>query len=214
MVSEETLLSAAISRLLGDQGDADGGRELPLHVVPAAQRCTRIIYTTKIDWLTRLTDGLTAVPNHVAILWRYGPLSARHRAVVRAVAQSLDAPVYFVGDLDPLDLVTYATLTEPSESPLAAMNYLGISDTWLERCERDLASRPGMTIQAVCIQMEPQEQKGLARLKQLPPPWTDPVGPRASSLLAGGLKLELEGASNPDLYSRAFRDDLVRSLFG
>jgi hypothetical protein len=213
MVSEGRLLNAAISRLFGGQGDAHGGRELPLHVVPAAQRCTRIIYTTKIDWLARLTDGLTDIPDEVAILWMYGPLSAQHRAVVRAVTQSLNAPIYFVGDLDPLDLVTYATLMEPGESPLAAMTYLGISDAWLERCERDLASRPGMTMQAVCIPMDPEEQNALARLNQLPPPWTDPVGPRASSLLAAGLKLELEGASNPDLYSRPFRDDLVRLLF-
>jgi hypothetical protein len=213
MVSEEKLLGDAISRLLGGEHDPDAGRELPLHIVPAARGCTKIIYTTKIDWLARLTDGLTNVPAEVAILWRYGPLSPQYQAVVRAVAQSLDAPIYFVGDLDPLDLVTYATLAAPGESPLMAIGYLGISDGWLERCERDLALRPGMAMQAVCIPMEPEEQNALARLKQLPPPWADPLGPRATSLLSAGLKLELEGASNPDLYSRAFCDDLVRSLF-
>jgi hypothetical protein len=213
MTTEETLLTSALSRLLGGPGDPNGSRELPLHVVPSAQRCARIIYTTKIDWLARLTDGLADLPKDVAVVWMYGPLTAQHRAVVRAVAQSLDAPIHFVGDLDPLDLVTYATLTQPGESRPAAVSYLGISDPWLERCERDLASRPGTSMQAVCIPMEPDEQNALAKLKQLPPPWSDPLGPRASSILASGLKLELEGASNPDLYSRPFRDELVRVLF-
>jgi hypothetical protein len=210
MASEEKLLGAAISRLLGAHGGPDDGRELPLHVVPAARRCTRIIYTTKIEWLARLTDGLSAVPDDVAVIWKYGPVGAQHRAVVRAVTQSLDAPIYFAGDLDPLDLVTYATLAAPGDSTLPAVNYLGISDTWIERCERDLASRPGMTMRSICIPMEPEEKNAVGQLKRLP--WTSPVGPRASALFDAGLKLELEGASNPDLYSRGFCDDLVHSL--
>jgi hypothetical protein len=108
------------------------------------------------------------------------------------------------------DLVTYATLTQPDSA--LAMSYLGISDAWLERCERDRASRE-RTLRSVCIPMEAGEQDALAKLRRLPPPWTHPVGPRASALLEEGRKLELEGASNPDLYSRAFCDDLVRSLF-
>ena len=39
------------------------------------------------------------------------------------------------------------------------------------------------------------------------------VGPHCWALLQSGLKLELEGASNPAAYSNAFRNDLIRHLF-
>ena len=219
MASEDALLYDAISALLpgGGQGGTlveveVGLREYPLQIVPALQSCSRIIYATKIDWLVRLTDGFTNIPDDVAILWRFAPLSGRHRALVRAVVQSFDAPLYFVGDLDPLDLVTYATLREPTDSPLATTNYLGISDSWVERCERDLASQ-GKSIDTVCIPMGAEEKDGFERLKQVPTDWVSLMGPRASSMLGSGIKLELEGASNPRIYSSAFCDELLRFIF-
>lgn len=187
-------------------------REYPLQIVPARQSCRRIIYTTKIDWLMLLTGGFANIPEDVAILWRFGPLNEHHRALVRAVVQSLSAPLYFVGDLDPLDLVTYATLREPAESPLATANYLGISDSWVERCDLDLASQ-GKSIDTVCIPMGAEEKDGFERLKQVPADWVSFIGRRALSLLGSGVKLELEGASNPRIYSRSFRDELLGVVF-
>lgn len=43
--------------------------------------------------------------------------------------------------------------------------------------------------------------------------WPDLLGPCAFSILQSGLKLELEGASNPRLYSAAFHDELTALLF-
>lgn len=214
MSNESQLLTDALSRLRGDTGEIDDGRELPVHVVPAVRHCTRIIYTTKIDWLARLTKGLAEVPGDIAVVWKCGPLGAGHRAVVRAVAADLNAPIRFVGDLDPLDLVTYATMIDRSESWPVPVSYFGISDAWIEQCERDLASRPGMSLRSVSIPMEGEERAAWASIESSPLPWSDAIGQRTSALLTSGLKLELEGASNPDLYSRGFCDYLLRSLFG
>jgi hypothetical protein len=44
-------------------------------------------------------------------------------------------------------------------------------------------------------------------------PWLlKDIGPRSASLLQSGMKLELEGASNPDLYSKGFPRVLFKHL--
>lgn len=219
MTGEDELLHSVISALLttGKQGGPTDRletdlREYPLTVVPTLGRCRRIIYTTKMDWLTRLTRG-SLKPADTALLWRTVPLSSQHRDLLRAVVQSFGAPMYFIGDLDPLDLATYATLAGPGESPQKIATYLGVSDSWLERCERDLASQRGKSFQMACMHMDTDERDGFERLKQLPVDWTNVVGPRALSMLASGTKLELEGASNPDLYSQSFQGELLEFVF-
>lgn len=215
MPTEEELLHDAIG-LVGKDGPIAGGevglREYPLQIVPALQSCRRIVYTTKIDWLMHLTEGFANVPADVAILWRFGPLSGHHRALVRAVVQALDAPLYFIGDLDPLDLVTYASLVEPGGSSATGTRYLGISDSWVGRCEADLVSQ-GKSIDTLSIRMEAEERDGFERLKAVLAGWDSLIGPRAASMLESGIKLELEGASNPRIYSRSFREELLSLIF-
>lgn len=218
MTGEEELLHNAISALItsGEGGTVEEQaelREYPLHIVPARQACRKTIYTTKLDWLRLLGEGTTGLPEDVAILWRSGPLNTAHRAVVRAIVKSIGTPIYFIGDLDPLDLVTYASLATPVESLVPTTNYLGISDPWLERCEVDLASKPGRSIKAACIIMEAEERDGFERLKRIRIDWISLVGQRAFSLLESGMKLELEGASNPHLYSASFRHELLGFIF-
>jgi hypothetical protein len=185
-------------------------RQYPLHCIPAVGRCSRVIYSTKGDWLMTLAAG--SVPKDTTILWRYGPLDAHHRSVVRAIVGHAGPPVQFVGDLDPLDMATYATLSaEPG--PLSA-SYLGVSDAWLDRCETDMSNHPSHSVRSVCIPMNPTEREALTRLLRMPLDWSAIIGPRAVSLLQSGLKLELEAASNPSIYSRSFGADLRRALFG
>jgi hypothetical protein len=215
MTNEDAILHDAIAELTGSRegqpsnGSGRSSREFPLHAIPSLRRCRRILYTTKVEWLAAITDGLAGVPDDVALVWRYGPLTAPHRALLHGMLHTLDAPMCFVGDLDPLDLATYATLAQGAAS---AVNYLGISDAWLDRCERGFA-RADTTLNSVCIAMDHAERDALESLTKLSGRWSDALGPRARLLLQSGLKLELEGASNPSLYSAAFHDELMALLF-
>ncbi len=216
MTDEDAILRDALSQITGPRegkaldGSDASSREFPLHAVPSPGRCRRVLYTTKVEWLTAITDGLARVPDDVALLWRYGPLGAAHRALLDGILQTLDAPLCFIGDLDPLDLVTYATLREHNAPPA---RHLGISDAWLDLCERGFA-RAGMTLKSVCIPMDPSETAAVETLAGLSRRGVISLGPRALSILQSGLKLELEGASNPRLYSTAFLGELTAFLFG
>jgi len=61
--------------------------------------------------------------------------------------------------------------------------------------------------------MEPAEREGLIQLLQVPLDWPAIVGPSALALLQSGTKLELEGASNPAIYSQSFVEGLRRAVF-
>lgn len=207
MASEEDILESALAALLSS-GDAAGGdlaRELrgyPLHVVAPLGRCRKIVYTTKIDWLAGMTKGLEAIPDDVCVMWRFGPLTVQHRSLLGSMVRALDAPVHFVGDLDPLDLVTFATLAELSPK------YDGVDDSWLALCERYL--RPDKALSSVCIRMDEVEKDALGRL--MGAQWPNPIGQRALTLLASGLKLELEGATTPEFYVAGFHDQVIARL--
>lgn len=187
-------------------------REYPLHVIPASQACRKVLYTTKGEWLLlRLMEGVTGLPGDVALLWRYGPLDASQRTAVSALVHAFDAPLFYVGDLDPLDLATYATLIGAAPSGMPAL-YAGVDGAWLERCREDLAANKGLPLERTCIAMDADEHAGLRQLGQLAVDWPSIVGPPAWALLQSGFKLELEGASSPDLYSSSFQTELRRHL--
>jgi hypothetical protein len=220
MSDEDELLHDAIAMVLSDSGDEESVRETrsvlreyPLQVIPATGACRKILYTTKLSWLLQLTDGRTDVSEDIALIGGAAPLTGPHRDVVRAIVQAAGAPLRFVGDLDPWDLLTFATLYVSADQPTVAAEYLGISDTWIDRCEKDLAEA-GRSLSGVCIKMGPEERRGFERLQQLPVDWAGIVGPRAFAMLGSGVKLELEGASNPKIYSRTFHVDLLETLVG
>jgi len=208
---EDELLAEAISALrTGGAATSRGAlSQPPFHCVPSADRTRRIIYSPKCDWLLNLAGH--SIPNDITLLWRYGPLGPRERAFVRGVTDHFGASVYFVGDLDPLDLATYATLV--AEPAVSSAVYLGISTSWLEACRAEHAKLANPAFERVCIRMDAAEREGWNSLREIEIDWQELVGASAVSLLDSGLKLELEGASNPALYSPAFIAELVHSLF-
>ena len=90
--------------------------------------------------------------------------------------------------------------------------YAGVDGAWLDRCREDLAASKGLPLERTCIAMDAVERIGLTQLGQLAVDWPQIVGPQAWSLLQSGFKLELEGASNPHLYSSSFQNELRRHL--
>ena len=113
-------------------------RETPFQIIPSLSECRRVLYSTKIHWLMSLTDGTRRIPKDLAVVTHYGPVHASHRPLLRDMLRALGGTVRFVGDLDPIDLVAYATLALP-EPIVPSLEYAGISDTWIERCEADRA---------------------------------------------------------------------------
>jgi len=220
MASEEELVLAAIAAM---SAASESGltahatnpfREYPLHVIPpSGGACRGILYTTKIEWLATLTDGMNDIPGDLALVWRFGPLDAGHSRILASVVDGLDAPVLFVGDLDPLDLATYATLVRSDAFSRKGVTHLGISDSWVEACERDLETHSARSLDRFCIRMDEDETEAWERLKTAWPESRTVAGPMACSLLDEGLKLELEGASNPKIYSTSFVRDLVHHLW-
>lgn len=120
-----------------------------------------------------------------------------------------------MGDLDPLDLAAFACLQRggaPPRSraaPAVPITYAGIDDTWLATIERRLRGRG---LRVVCIEQDAQERKFLAKLVRTGLDLTSLVGPRCAALLQEGMKLEIEGASNPRLYGFDFMPVLLRRL--
>ena len=215
MASEVDLLNDAILSLT-DAGFERNAvlRHYPLQVIAASDPCRKIIYTTKLDWLIAITDGMKMVPPDVAIYYRFGPLVSYYRDLIRTTAAFLNAPVHYIGDLDPFDLATYATLTLVANGPSTCASYLGISDPWVNLCVSDLAGQHHKKFEAALVPMQDDERMGHERLRALSIDWNRLVGEKALSILDSGFKLELEGASNPRFYSASFVSKLLEFIFG
>lgn len=205
---EDGLLAAALDALSGRTNDAyeQDLRHRPLHVVPSLVAPRRVVYTTKVDWLVDVLGWPDGAPADVALVWRFSPVGRAHAAALRAVVESFGAPLVFVGDLDPLDLATFGTLSRALAG--LPVRYAGVGDAWVERCERHLA--PGTTLRALSVGMSESEKAAVRRAQADGLGWRELVGPRGSALLDAGVKLELEGASNPAFFSPRLAGDLAR----
>jgi hypothetical protein len=155
-------------------------------------------------------------PEDLFILVRYGLPSAAYWKEIKDVTRRTRLPLCFVGDLDPLDLTAFVALRSgdpelrrPDRRALE-ISYCGVDDSWLTLCERNLlprwhGARP-------LIRMSPLEQEHRDVIFGLAPWLLECVGPRSGALLRDGLKLELEGASNPAFYGKDFPRKLLGHL--
>jgi hypothetical protein len=206
---EDDLMEAALAALRGetDEDFEHDVRHRTLHVLPGLGRCRRIVYTTKGEWLLKVLGWLDAVPEDIALLWRWAPIGRAHAAPIRAVLGAFDAPVVFVGDLDPFDLATFSTLSRAWTGPI---RYAGVGDDWIRICEQHRPSE--RAFRQVCIPMSDREREAVRRADEMGLGWRGAVGPRGRALLDDGVKLELEGASNPAIYSPALSGELARLI--
>lgn len=127
---------------------------------------------------------------------------------IRDIAKRVRLPLCFVGDLDPFDLTTFLALRSgdpdlrrPDHRALP-IRYVGIDDAWLKICERHLL--PEMTGALPYFRMSALELKHRDLVLRMAPWLLDLVGQRCAELFRSGMKIELEGASNPSLYNRGF----------
>ncbi|MET0556394.1 MAG: hypothetical protein ABW221_25375 [Vicinamibacteria bacterium] len=208
---EDGLLAAALRALApgraAEEAYEDDLRHRALHVVPSRTACRRIVYTTKVDWLVYALGWPDHAPDDVALVWRQCPVGRAHAPVVRALVESCAAPVVFVGDLDPLDLATYGTLARALDG--LPLRYAGVGNAWVRLCERHLS--PTWT-RLPCIPMSEDERQAVTTAEADGLGWADLAGPRGMELLGEGLKLELEGASNPGIYAPALAGEIARLI--
>jgi len=157
----------------------------------------RVLLLTKSS-LLRVWLGAQLPTAGTAVVVTHGVPSARQLDLLRNLVKRLGAPVGFIGDLDPLDLMAF----QGYEASLGA-KYLGIDDEWIALCRRT-ALQPVR----IAIQMNRRERQQLLQLGRLLPRLEVLVGNQAAALLRSGRKIEIEGVSNPLLYPERFEHRL------
>lgn len=186
----------------------------PLEVFASKVRPTRCFLFTKV-WLPRMWLRGDLFPSMTDAVVHFGIPSPRRCDLLRAHAMATGASWRFVGDLDPLDLTVFASL-RVGGSPLRGrprtavpVVYCGIDDPWLRLCEQRLGHRE---LRSVLIRQDPAERRLLTKLQTAGVDVDKLVGPRCAAILRGGLKLEIEGATNAVLYGKGMMSALLRRL--
>jgi hypothetical protein len=207
-ISERALgrLLEGIARLAAEDDDWSPEGSWPgLQIVLSSNPTGRVLFLTKLSGL--LGVDLDKLTSRVSILTRYGVLS---RAYVQCIARACPRrQIEFIGDLDPLDLTAYLSLAVRLRAFGKRICYSGVDDSWIERCRRH-ALKPGYL---PVIPMTNFEKKQFALLKTVGVVWEEIVGVQGLELLNRGVKLELEGATNPAFYSPKFTAELESAVF-
>lgn len=153
------------------------------------------------------SDG---APADIALLWRRAPVGRAHARAIRSIVEAFGAPLVFVGDLDPFDLATFSTLARTLRGQPSPVRHAGVGDRWIELCERHLP--PGRALDSLCVEMSEAERTAMREAEEIGLGWAALAGPRGAALLDSGVKLELEGASNPKLFSPSLAGELARLI--
>jgi hypothetical protein len=172
----------------------------------------RILYVTKPQGLLGLNLETDIAFNRIAIFAHYGIVTATHAALIACEATRHKLSVHFVGDLDPWDLTVFLTLTVELRKYGIDAAYAGIGAEWLQSC-RSRLRRPFRLTDAL-IELAPFELRLLKLLWEAPVDWNRIIGPAGVEILCSRAKLELEGATNPGLYTRAHIREVQQILMG
>jgi hypothetical protein len=179
----------------------------PLHVYASEGKPRRLLYCTKEALCQRWVMDEVFPAGWVA-LSRYGLPTPEYLDEIGLHRARHRLPLLFVGDLDPLDLTTFALLRGSHAKPPVV--YAGIDDRWLALCERNAVRKHAL--EEALLTMGTLEREHLSIARDLLPDLEDLIGPRCLALLESGKKLELEGACNTGSYGAGFPALLVRHL--
>ncbi len=193
-----------------DWQDCDNDRMLWMH---CGEPPGRVRYLTKSTFLTT-ARAWEALAGRSSLFTRYGVVSPVHADVVRREVKRMRATeVAVIGDLDPMGLTVFISLAcggvgAGSTTRSIPVLWRGVRDDWRAECDR-ARRRTGYRSEPT-IPMTEFEQRHWERLEGLDVPWEEIIGPRSAALLRSGNKLELEGASNPAIYGKAFPRRVMR----
>jgi len=133
-----------------------------------------IIYTTKPQYLAQY-QSLLGLSQPLASLGRPG-LPCRDDLLL---LQNHDCHRIFVGDCDPPDILTFASLREH-----VSIAWAGVSDAFLSTYETNTAP--------ISIPLSHTERATIPQLTNFCPDFRELVGTKCSNLLDAGFKIELE----------------------
>jgi len=155
------------------------------------------------SWLANAAD----LPEDVEV-WGADFIGApAERGLIRDLGSRYPLGVVAVTDLDPLGLAQRLNLRADPEPSVVVDG--GIDDAWLSLIEADL--RSGRRIDDIMLRLTRGESSLLRDIDSVAA-LEGVVGPRSAAVLRAGLKIELEGATNPGLYRRRHVARLHRLL--
>jgi hypothetical protein len=144
------------------------------------------VLTTKPAFLSVLAaDTDAAILDRVAMIGGYGLPNVDD--VKRLVRLPESTGLWFLGDLDPVDLMIYAWLR--TKLPFRKVAYLGVGDALLSALNAGIAEFSS-------IVLSPSEKLSLPTLYQAFPNVRETVGSQCFELLSGGYKIELEAVAD------------------
>jgi hypothetical protein len=149
-------------------------------VVEPAGKTDPIVFTTKPHPVLAAIDA-SRHSISLGLIGRYGLPAESEIASFRS--RLAGHPLYFLGDMDPADLMIYCWLrTQLAPKPLF---HIGVSDGYLETLSADLPD-------SFILRSSPFEVASLELLERVFPDVRATVGERSSRLLNEGRKIELE----------------------
>ncbi len=189
----------------------------PLTVFPSLDEVPRfVLILTKPYLVTTSVLRSSPLRKEALAIVRDGSLGEMITEILRVGARKNGVTVGFVGDLDPTDLQIFATyrrrerrLRRTARASVLDVRYLGIDDEWLAVCENYM--REPFVMDSIVMKMPRREYRALESVR-MALPLEETVGARSVALLSEGRKVELEGASNPMLYRRGFKEAIEAHL--
>lgn len=176
--------------------DDDWDREAdtyPAAIRPWPEAPKGVLYGTKPQCLWKMLPDLA--PGY-STYTKYAP-TPQWLADLVAGDPAVRERVIFVGDLDPLDLLTLATLIERAKLDPECVYFAGPVDPWLDALTDEHR-------QIISVAMSDFEVQLWTHVRRLEIDWETFLGVNALAILDSGHKIELDGAMNPEIYGEAF----------
>ena len=120
--------------------------------------------------------------------------------------------LFFIGDLDPVDLITWMILVAGEPIHGLRTNYVGVGDAWITLCKKYVINRSKVLPWGLPVIRLSSFESNILRMIRVQDTPRSVMGTQALALLDAGYKLELEGASNPAFYRQPFSIALQRML--
>lgn len=175
-----TLVERFFSELEDDVEFCFSSRRAPYSVIgPTSDNC-RILYVTKPATIAMAFHD-RGTPVDISMMGRYGlPSRADVEWIRRVVGISV---LYFLGDMDPVDLLIFAWLRAMLRPrPIA---HYGVNDLLLARLQV-------VVPETFTIELSTSERNALPLVEHVIPDLNEVAGPECKALLLAGRKIEVE----------------------
>lgn len=163
-----------------DDEFAQYDRNSPYLVIPPMEHTAHIVFTTKPGVVANAL-AKSATRSTVGMIGCYGLPTHDDAQWIRNFVGTRE--LWFLGDMDPADLLIYAWL-RIRLAPMA-ISHLGVSDRYLESLNMQMTP-------AHRIRLSPSENEALDLVKLALPDFEHLVGSKSAETLQGSQKFELE----------------------